>query len=285
MKPECPKCQSKLNIVRDGRFWQKSTSKHIQRYKCNGCSKRFSAASFSNAVHQNQRRLNPTVYNLLVSGVSMRRIALLLSCSRLTVKRKLIFLASLAKEEHFKWLAENKDSFSRIQFDDLETLEHTKCKPLSVTCLVAENRKILDFCVSRIPAKGLLAKIARKKYGFRPNDAPKNRHALFKKATEYLPQYSVFSSDCHKHYPYLISKYFPKGRHIGHPGKRGCVTGQGELKKVGFDPLFNINHTFAMFRANVNRLFRRSWNTTKDPQRLEDHLWLYVQFHNSVLVK
>ena len=285
MKPECPKCLSKQHCVRDGYFFQKSTSKHIQRFKCSHCLKKFSASTFSEAYHQNKRRLNPIIYKLLVSGVSMRRIALLLSCSRLTVSRKLIFLSALARKDHFKWLNESKETFFRIQFDDLETLEHTKCKPLSVTCLVSENRKVLDFCVSKIPAKGLLAKISRKKYGFRPNEAYMNRDELFKKATEYLPQESTFSSDCHKHYPRLMKKHFPKAHHIRHPGQRGCVTGQGELKKVGFDPLFSINHTFAMFRANVNRLFRRTWNTTKDPKRLEDHLWLYVQFHNSVLVK
>lgn len=286
MKPECPKCDSRTKpVVRDGYFVQKSTSKKIQRYKCQTCFKRFSASTFSEMYHQNKRRLNSRISDLLVSGVSMRRIALLLSCSRLTVSRKLIFLSGLAQKDHFKWLDENKNTFFEIQFDDLETMEHTKCKPLSVTCLVDKDRRVLDFCVSKIPAKGLLAKISRKKYGLRINEANINRKELFKKAVDYLPKETKFSSDCHSQYAGLVKKYFPEGKHTRHPGKRGCVTGQGELKKVGFDPLFNINHTFAMFRANVNRLFRRTWNTTKDPKRLEDHLWLYVNFHNQVLVK
>jgi len=32
-------------------------------------------------------------------------------------------------------------------------------------------------------------------------------------------------------------------------GRRGSIAGQGELKKIGFDPLFSLNHTCAMLRA------------------------------------
>ena len=34
-------------------------------------------------------------------------------------------------------------------------------------------------------------------------------------------------------------------------GKKELVAGQCELKKTRFDPIFSINHTFAMLRANV----------------------------------
>ena len=53
---------------------------------------------------------------------------------------------------------------------------------------------------------------------------------------------------------------------------------------VGYDPLFWVNHTAAMLRANVNRLIRRTWCTTKRADRLADHLALYVHFHNTVLL-
>jgi hypothetical protein len=39
-----------------------------------------------------------------------------------------------------------------------------------------------------------------------------------------------------------------------------------------------------MLRANINRLFRRTWCTTKKPERLEQHLAVYMDFHNRVLV-
>jgi hypothetical protein len=40
-----------------------------------------------------------------------------------------------------------------------------------------------------------------------------------------------------------------------------------------------------MFRANMNRFFRRTWCTTKTLKGLESHLALYVLFHNTVLVR
>ena len=38
-----------------------------------------------------------------------------------------------------------------------------------------------------------------------------------------------------------------------------------------------------MVRANINRMLRRTWATTKRRERLEAHLALYMQFHNEVL--
>jgi hypothetical protein len=61
--------------------------------------------------------------------------------------------------------------------------------------------------------------------------------------------------------------------------------GQGELKAGGFDPLFSLNHSFAMARANMNRLFRRSWCTNKLPQRLALHFAMYALYHNLILIK
>jgi hypothetical protein len=89
----------------------------------------------------------------------------------------------------------------------------------------------------------------------------------------------VIKSDENPHYPPLIRGIFPRGEHLRYKGRRGCVVGQGELKRGGFDPLFSLNHTAAMFRANVNRLFRRTWCTTKKRESLAAHLALYAIHH------
>ncbi len=49
-----------------------------------------------------------------------------------------------------------------------------------------------------------------------------------------------------------------------------------ELKKKQFDPLFSVNHTFATMRAKINRLNRRTWCTTKLPERLADHIDIFI---------
>ena len=68
-------------------------------------------------------------------------------------------------------------------------------------------------------------------------------------------------------------------------GRASCVAGQGELKKVVFDPLYSLNHSCAMLRAHINRLIRKTWCTTKDPDRLADHIAIYVNYHNRELTK
>ena len=79
-------------------------------------------------------------------------------------------------------------------------------------------------------------------------------------------------------------RHLPEADHQTVKGLRGCIAGQGELKKAGFDPLFALNHSAAMIRANVNRMFRRTWCRTQRRERLALHLALYAQYHNDVLL-
>ena len=279
--PECPSPHPRKN----GTYCRISDGKVIQKWKCGACKRGFSSATFERAYRQNKRRVNARVRELLSSGVSMRRIALLLNIHRITVARKLEFLAQEAKEMHARWL-ERLPKVRHIQFDDLITLEHTKCKPLAVSLAVeAGTRRILGFEVSRIPASGPLAEFSREKYGFRPNQRPRALRKLFSKLAAVVDRGIEFSSDEDPLYPKTVRAFFPEALHHRYKGGRGCVTGQGELKKLRFDPLFSLNHTCAMLRANLNRLFRRTWCTTKKIAGLERHLAIYTHFHNTVLLK
>lgn len=220
------------------------------------------------------------------SGISQRRLARVLQVNPKTVIRKFRLLADRVRMEHEVWLTKFKDSpISAVQFDDLETSEHTKCKPVSVTLAVhKETREILGFRVSQMPAKGLLAKISVKKYGYRKDHRPKAWDDLFRSLKPIVSQNAFFESDENPHYPKYLKRHFKTAIHKQYPGARGAVTGQGELKKLRFDPLFALNHACAMLRANMNRLFRRTWCTTKNLQGLIDHLSLYVSYHNQVLI-
>ncbi len=95
---------------------------------------------------------------------------------------------------------------------------------------------------------------------------------------------ALFKSDQNPSYPFHLRKYFPNARHETTKGGRSAIVGQGELKKLGWDPIFCLNHTAAMFRANMNRMFRKTWCTTKTRRGLSDHLALYTHYHNENLV-
>jgi hypothetical protein len=168
-----------------------------------------------------------------------------------------------------------------IEFDDLETFEHTKCKPLSITLVVeSTTRRILGVEVSRMPASGLLAKRAREKYGYRPDERKYARHKLFKSIQNLVDPFAEIKSDANPHYPALVKELFPHAIHKQYMGKRGSLGGQGELKKVKFDPLYSLNHTCAKMRADINRLIRKTWCTTKNAGELHRHLMLFADHHN-----
>ncbi len=212
----------------------------------------------------------------------------MLKTSRITVARKLEFLAIQARIKQRNRLRQYRDThgkFTQVQFDDLETFEHTKCKPVTVTVVVDPTERIvIGFAVAQIAAKGPLAAISRKKYGKRRDKSRAMRQRLFRRLTPYIAEEASFKTDEHQHYPVLLRTHFPQATHEQFKSIRGCVTGQGELKKTVFDPLFSVNHTLAMLRANINRLVRRTWCTTKKIPQLANHLAIYIEYHNRVLL-
>jgi len=269
-------------IIRKGSFYRKSDQRRIIRFFCKTCLKQFSRATFDAAYRQKRRDINEDVYLYICSGVSQRRLAKNLGVNRKTIVRKFRFIAHQARLEHAQRVEELKARpITAVQFDDLETSEHTKLKPLSVTLAVDKNtREILEFQVSRMPAKGHLSGIAKKKYGKRADERPKAWDQFFRNLKPIVTPNAFFESDENPHYPKFLKRHFPKAKHRAYKGARGAVVGQGELKKLKFDPLFALNHTCAMLRANLNRLFRKTWCTTKTIQGLIDHISIYVIMHN-----
>ncbi|MBU6154637.1 MAG: hypothetical protein KGP28_10080, partial [Bdellovibrionales bacterium] len=264
MIPNCPVKSSNLStsqtslqhrIVRKGYFRRKSDSRVIQRFLCRTCGAQFSQSTFSPRYHQKVRRINAPLYLLLNSGVSQNRAALILKVNPKTIYRRFIFLAKEARIAHSARLEKiPRDSISRFQFDDLESSIHTKCKPVSVCLSVLPgSRFILDFQVNQMPAKGRLAKIARKKYGPRKDLRSRGWNRMFKKLRPLMCDQVEITSDENPHYPKRVKQHFPNANHFRIPGGRGAITGQGELRDKRFDPMFALNHTCAMLRANINR--------------------------------
>ncbi len=291
MRPECPyrhihphTASGNRKIVRLGSYRRKSDGRRVKRFRCNECGKGFSHATRSACYKQNKRHLNDRFRKLFASGISQRRLARLFSVSRTTVVRKHLFLASQSRGK-VQRTETTEPVFEIVEFDDLETFEHTKFKPLSVFLAVEyKTRRVIDLEVARMPAKGKLSARALKKYGPREDERPAARRRLFERIQSRVSSVAIFKSDMNPHYPLDLKRAFPHAEHRRFKGRRGCIVGQGELKRGGFDPLFSFNHTAAMFRANVNRLFRRTWNTTKRPDRLADHLMIYAHYHNSTLI-
>jgi transposase-like protein len=288
MRVSCLNCKSRRhvssNFHRIGSYYRTSDSKWIQRFRCYSCKHNFSTATFQLCYRQKKRQKNEPLRKLLSSGVSLRRASLILNIHRNTTTRKFLFLG-LNAEFFFRSRNLQSNRAAIVQFDDLETFEETKCKPLSVTLAVEQGtRRILGIEVSRMPAKGLLVKKAQAIYGKRIDERREGRRRMLRRLVDLVIPDAVIHTDSNPFYKKDVKDFFPEAKHVEHLGKRGASTGQGELKKVRFDPLFSLNHTCAMLRANINRLFRKTWCTTKKKERLYIHLMIYAQFHNESLI-
>jgi len=292
--PLCPSLACSLpaetpplrRVIRVGFYSRKSFRKKVQRYLCKVCGARFSEQTSKSTYFQKRPDLNERVRDLLCSAVSQRRCALLLGVSRTTVIRKFRYMARQASIEHEarSQCLDGKPLVS-IQFDDLITSIHTKCKPVSVSLAIdADTRRILAIQVSDIPARHPLSEMSQAKYGPRKDGRPLALKRLFRELSPLVQPNAVFRSDCDPEYPKWVRVYFPHSTHERILSRRGRSGGFGELKRIGFDPLFSLNHTCAMLRANLNRLARRTWCTSKTKIGLLLHLELYRQFHNSRLI-
>lgn len=288
MKRICPYCSpnkisiqdSDYCIIKAGSFYRKSDRKTVQRYKCGLCLNNFSSSTLSIAYGQKKRNLNAKIARQLVASTSLRETARVLKINRKTVSRKLKIMGMVARRK-LKEFNCSRLICSAIQFDDMETFEHTKCKPISITLAVEEGtRRILDFQISQMPAKGLLVKKAMQKYGLRVDDRSKARRVLLNNLKQLVEKNVIIKTDESTHYTKDVKRFFPDAKHLKYKGRRGCVVGQGELKSGGFDPLFSLNHTAAMARYKISRLVRRTWSTTKHIERLKDHFALMSLHHN-----
>ena len=160
MKRGCGTCGDINSIQKFGYYFRKDDSRKIQRYRCKSCGACTSSATGKSTFRQKKRRITNTLGALLASGVSMRRSAKLLKVSYSTVVKRTRYLAEHCRKELGKQYAE-MTNIRFIQFDELQTIEHTKCKPLANAVAVnSETREILGFEVSSMPATGHLSKIS-----------------------------------------------------------------------------------------------------------------------------
>ena len=275
----CPGCGS-TDFIRKGFYFVKILRSKKRRYRCKSCHCNFSNQTFHATYYQRRPDLNEKVFHLLVSGNTQARSAEILNCSATTIARKLL------------WLAQFKPNYPptnalHIQIDEMESIEHTKLKPLTIPLCVSDDYKILGINVGKIPAKGHLADLSRAKYGPRDNEREKVVRELLTQLRDQLKLLPItITTDSHPLYPKLIKEYFPQARHIlvvsrQMKEKKRELIHNKNAKKI-FDPLFALNQRCAKIRSDIRRMTRRSWCTTKNIENLKKHLYLYQIYNNQL---
>ena len=273
-----PECEGKGPLIRRGHFITRYNAQPVRRYFCKSCKKSSSSHTYLRTYRQKKPHLNHLVFGLYASAMTQRRIARILRINRKTVVRKFLFLARLSREAHELWLLDFKSS--RLQFDEMESFEHTRLKPLSIgLCVDEKSAKIVEVEVATMPYRGRSAAFAFKKYGPRPDHRPRMRHHLLSKLAKQSPGAALLT-DAHPAYPAVIAEVFPSATHIRVKSKKGReFRPEGSRRNVD-DALFRLSHTQAKLRHDLSRLLREVWITTKKPSRLQAHLDLYLAFQN-----
>ena len=205
MNVNCPHCEKNPEYVsdcrtirREGSYYRKSDSRSVKRYSCLLCKTGFSDATKDPCFRQKKRQKNKKLLELLASGVSERRSAKLLRIHRKTVARKVIFLGlSCALKNFIENACQKVEAF---EFDDLETFEHSKCRPLSVVLAVTKSRRILGFRVAQMGAKGRLVKKSLKLYGKLPEERSSKRKELFQEIRPLIQPGAIIMSDSNPYY-------------------------------------------------------------------------------------
>jgi hypothetical protein len=214
--------------------------------------------------------------------MTLRRMALVLGVNRKTIVRKTGELAEHFRREHQKRLKAGAFSTTQVQFDEMETFEHTRLKPLSIALAVeVESGFILSAEIATIKAKGRLALVAHKKYGKRSDTRAFARARAFRDIARATPNAFALTTDRHPAYRSLVARLLPHAQ-LFQVKTRGEIRflHQRTRRRNEKDPLFRINHTAAKIRHDLSRMARKVWVTTKKARRLKAHLDLYIAFHN-----
>jgi transposase-like protein len=271
----CPHCKSH-HIKKHGQFFRHHTRTWIKRSYCKTCHKTFSSRTQAPDRYQKKTKLNEIIARMLCEKNSMRGISRILKISFSTVYRKFLYLSDLNSKPLVL------STGSSIWIDEMEDIEHTKLKPCTIAIAVDSNYKILAATVGTLPAKGLIARISRKKYGLRANQSELTMKKLMRtlKGTS-KPQ--VMICDKKSSYPRIFKEAFPDITVHTYQGKRNQELENKYLAKKEFDPLFAVNQKSADLRDKINRLNRKSFCTTKKLENLQRHLNLRVAYENNRL--
>jgi transposase-like protein len=263
-----------------------------ERFKCRGCGKTFAENINDNTYGQQKPDINRMLFHMLCSGMTLRRIARTLEVCPKTVQRRIDWLTPYCMERHVAFLEAVGDQLHWVQFDEMETCESTKLKPLSIPLIIhPKTQKILGFDVAAIGAKGHLAKTYNEVYQYpRINETRESFNRLFEFITRYCKNIKIIMTDQKPAYIKVVEKYFPEAEHVAILSRKKAekkiteATAKEEREtKEGKDKMFILNHFCARLRADIAALRRRTWSVCKKPSNLAQRLLIYTCYTNKTL--
>jgi len=173
-----------------------------------------------------------------------------------------------------------------FQLDELESFETDRLtRPVTVPVLIERKSYfILHTEAAPMGPRGRLHPAAQKRketdekiFGKRRSGSRQAVKRTLELLRELMPEGSLLNlqTDRKTTYRSLARSTFAKrlGSHVRESSRRRRDYG---------NVLFPINHTLAMMRDGISRLVRRSWGASKQRERLENHMAIWVAYRNYV---
>lgn len=209
-------------------------------------------------------------------------MAKVLKVNRKTIIRKFLFMAWLARQEHERRIKAGELKTGYVQFDEMETFEHTRLKPLSIAIAVrAKTGEIIEAQVAEMNCHGKAAKISQFKYGWRQDLRAVAREDVLRQVNAVARNNITIVSDAKRSYPKEVKKWVPNAQFQAVASRVGRrKLSQSANRRNQDDAMFALNLIAAKIRHDMSRMARKSWVTTKRQDRLQAHLDLYIAFNN-----
>jgi transposase-like protein len=293
--PQCPRpgCPSHaalgppFRFRSRGRFRRACDGRTVHRFHCYVCQRSFSVQTFRVDYRLQRPQLTGPIFDAFVSKVTQRQTARTLSCTRKTVRRRLLLLARHSREFQSAVLERARLRgivYGRFQLDEQQTFERDRrLQPVTFPVLIhEESRFVLHVEAATLPARGGLRKsdLERKrrfeaKFGVRRSGSRKAVKRCFQELARVRNPgvLSVMVTDQAPHYPGALAETMS-----GNIVHMRC---SGKLKDIS-SPLWPINHTLAMLRDGLSRLVRKTWGATKERAWLAEHAWIWIAYRNYI---
>jgi len=131
----------------------------VHRFHCYVCGRSFSVQTFRVDYRLKRPQLTGAIFDAFVSKVTQRQTARTLSCTRTTVRQRLLLLAKHAREFQNAVLERARargSIYGRFQLDEQQTFEgDRRLRPVTFPVLIhAESRFVLHVEAETLPARG-----------------------------------------------------------------------------------------------------------------------------------
>ncbi len=286
----CPSRQAQAPFLwqKKGRYVRDCDRRIVQRFLCRACGHYFSTQTFRLDYRLQKPTIHLALFDTFISKVTQRQAARNLECTRKTVVHRLSLLSKHARAFHGRALDRIRLSGGLrgdFQLDELESFENSRrLSPVTVPSLIEiESYFVVHLEVAPLPSRGKLRPRELERKAERERTEGRRRSGsraavekCFLKLAEVreLGRDLVITSDHKSTYPSVLRQVMPQiYHHVQH---------SSTAVRDYYNPLFPINHTFAMLRDGLSRLVRRSWGASKKREWLECHAWVWVAYRNYI---